>query len=450
MKHGARRYHTIVVGVGGMGSATIYELARRGRRVLGIERYDIPHDMGSSHGLTRIIRLAYYEHPSYVMLLKRSYELWRDLQRKVGEQLLQITGSIDAGPPDSWVFKGSLQSAVEHDLEHEVLSGAELSERFPGYRLPFGHLALLQPEGGFLLPERCIVSYVTAAQALGAEVHGREQVLEWRPLADGVQVRTDRGRYEADRLVITAGSWNDSLIDVLRGLIIPERQVLAWLQPDRPELFAPERFPVFNLLVDEGRYYGFPVFGVPGFKFGRYHHLEEFVDPDRHEREPAARDEQILREFAERYFPEGAGPTMALRSCMFTNTSDGHFVIDRHPQFPQVSFASACSGHGYKFASVIGEIMADLAERGESRHNIELFRLDRPELRPVGRGAAGHAAEHRGQAGHDRQSEMRLRRRPGEAPRRERYGRVRAEAGSRDEAAPLAAEEAPDAIRPFW
>src|SRR6266487_45698 len=145
----AKRYNAIVVGVGGVGSPTVYELARRGKRVLGLERFDIPHEMGSSHGYTRIIRLAYYEHPSYVMLLRRAYELWRDIQTRVGEQLLHITGSIDAGPSDSWVFKGSLQSALEHDLPHEVLTGTELAQRFPGYRLPRETLALLQPEGGY-------------------------------------------------------------------------------------------------------------------------------------------------------------------------------------------------------------------------------------------------------------------------------------------------------------
>lgn len=372
-----KRYHTIVIGVGGMGSATCYELAKRGKRVLGLEQYDIPHDQGSSHGHTRIIRLAYYEHPSYVMLLHRAYQLWREIQTRAGEQLLHLTGSIDAGPADSWVFKGSLQSCIEHSLPHEVLTGRELNRRFPGYALPFETMAVLQPEGGFLQPERCIVSYVEAAQALGAEIHGREQVLEWQPFGDGVRVITDRDTYEADRLVVTAGAWNSAMIDVLSGLAVPERQVLAWLQPRRPELFRPDNFPVFNLLVEEGRYYGFPIFGVPGFKFGRYHHFEEIGDPGQIGWEPTPLDEEMLREFAARHFPEGCEATMSLKACMFTNTPDRHFVIDLHPVYPQVSFCAGFSGHGFKFASVIGEIMADLAERAESRHNIEFFRLER-------------------------------------------------------------------------
>ncbi len=371
------RYDAIVVGAGAMGSATAYYLARRGKRVLCLERFGIPHAMGSSHGHTRIIRLAYLEHPSYVLLLRRAYELWREIQSIAGEQLLYITGSIDAGPEGSFVFEGSWDSCKLHDLPHEVLTGAELRRRYPGYRLPLEHLALVQPEGGFLTPERCIVSYVMAAQALGAELHAHEKVLEWVPLEAGVRVRTDRGAYEADKLVVTAGAWVGKLLGVLEGLAVPERQVLAWLQPTRPEYFRPDNFPVFNLLVDEGRFYGFPVHSVPGFKFGKYNHLEEKTDPDQLDREVHERDERVLREFAERYFPDGCGPTMDLQTCMFTNTKDDHFVIDVHPDYPQVALASPCSGHGFKFASVIGEIMADLAEKGLTRHDISMFRLDR-------------------------------------------------------------------------
>ncbi len=382
-----QRYDAIVVGVGGAGSAAAYHLARRGKRVLGLERFGIPHGMGSSHGHTRIIRLAYYEDPSYVLLLRRAYELWRAIQSRAGEQLLHITGSVDAGPPSSWVFKGSLQSCLTHDLPHEVLTSAELSRRFPAYQLPYDTMAVLQPDGGYLVPERCIVAYVEAAQAEGAEIHGCEAVLGWEPAGDGVKVVTDRGVYAADRLVVTAGAWNAKLLDVLDGIAVPERQVLAWLQPKQPDLFQPGVFPVFNLLVDEGRYYGFPIHGIPGFKFGKYHHFEEVVDPDLLDRTPRLEDDAMLRQFAARYFPEGHGPTMSLVVCMFTNTPDRHFVLDLHPDFPQVSFASPCSGHGFKFASVIGEVLADLAEHGSTRHDIDLFRRARfprpPRERPA-------------------------------------------------------------------
>jgi len=192
-----------------------------------------------------------------------------------------------------------------------------------------------------------------------------------------VRVETDRGAYRAERLVIAAGAWIGSLVPALAGRVQAERQVLGWFQPLRPDLFTPARFPVFNLAVDEGRYYGFPVFGVPGFKIGRYHHRGERVDPDAMDREPNAADEDLLRAVAARYFPDAAGPTMALRTCLFTNTPDEHFVLDLHPDHPRVVLASPCSGHGFKFAAVIGEILADLAERGTTAHDISGFRLDR-------------------------------------------------------------------------
>ncbi len=370
-------YDVIVVGVGGMGSATLFHLARRGLRVLGLERFDLVHEHGSSHGLTRIIRLAYWEHPTYVALLRRSYELWRELEQLAGERLLHITGSIDAGPAGGPVFEGALRSSQVHGLPHELMDGDELHRRFPGYRLPRETRCLYQPEGGFLLPERCNVAHVDQALAQGAEVHCREAVLEWDVVGSRVRVRTDRRTYEAGRLVVCAGPWASKLIPELDGLAVAERQVLAWLQPSRPEYFLPGVFPVFNLELEDGRYYGFPSFLIPGFKFGKYHHFGEVVDPDAARREPGAADEEMLRDFARRYFPDGAGSTLMLKSCLFTNSPDRHFVLDRHPDHPEVSIAAGFSGHGYKFCSVVGEVMADLAGTGETRHDIEFFRLAR-------------------------------------------------------------------------
>lgn len=368
-----RHYDAIVVGVGGMGSAALYHLARRGRRVLGLERFDVPNELGSSHGVTRIIRLAYYEHVSYVPLLLRAYELWRELEREVGEQLLCVTGSLDTGPPEQLVFAGSLRSCEEHDLEHEVLDAAEVARRFPAYRLAPEAMAVLQPDGGFLLPERCIVAHVDLALAAGAELHARERVLRWEPRGEGVAVRTERAEYEGQRLVLTAGAW----MKELAGLPVEaERQVLAWLQPLRPDLFTPATFPVFNLQLDgEDRWYGFPVFGIPGFKVGKYHHRWERGPADELDREPRAVDEALLRGFAERHFPDGAGPTMTLKTCLFENSPDEHFLIDRLSHAPQVVVGGGFSGHGFKFCSVVGEILADLALDGETRHEIGFLRL---------------------------------------------------------------------------
>lgn len=370
-------YDAIVVGVGGMGSAAVYHLARRGVRTLGLEQFDIPHDRGSSHGVNRIIRLAYFEHPSYVPLLRRAYELWRGIENVTGERLLIITGSIDAGLPASQTVKGSLLACELHHLPHEVLDAAALRRRFPGYRLPDGMVAVHQPDGGFVLSERAIVAYVTAAQDLGAEVHAREAVLSWQTVGAEVEVRTTRDAYRAHRLVITAGPWAARVVPALASLVRPERQVLIWTQPRRPEYFRLGAFPVCNLRAPEGHYYAFPVYGVPGFKLGRYHHRYEQTAPDGVDREIHAEDEAVLREGIRRYFPDADGPTMAMKTCLFTNSPDEHFIIDRHPDYQNVVIAAGFSGHGFKFCSVVGEIMADLALDGGSRHDLSLFRLSR-------------------------------------------------------------------------
>jgi len=369
-------YDVIVVGVGAMGSAACAELARRGARVLGIEQFDVPHSHGSSHGETRIIRLAYYEHPSYVSLLRRAYEMWHDLQSWFGEPLLVPTGSLDIGPEEGWVFKGSLQSCVQHDLAHQVLTAADVARRFPGFLMDRDAMAVFQPDGGFLRPERAIVAQVQRAHSAGAVIHARERMEHWSSDAGGVTVHTSRGRYTAERLVLTTGAWigdHSSLSD----LAVPERQVLGWFQPHEPDLFAPERFPVFNLENERGRWYGLPVYGIPGFKIGRYRHRGEAGRPDSFNWEPEPLDEQMLRDEVERSFPAAAGPVMSLRVCMFTNTPDGHFIIDQAPGHPRVVLASPCSGHGFKFAPVIGEALAELVWDGRSRHDLSLFALDR-------------------------------------------------------------------------
>ena len=363
-------FDVIVVGVGGMGSAACWHLARRGQRVLGLERFDIPNAMGSSHGVNRIIRLPYHEDPAYVPLLRRAYALWRELEAVSGDELLVITGSMDGGLPDGGMFDRALASARLHGLAYEVLTGGQVNERFPGYALPGEHRVVFQPEGGFVASEAAITAHVRAAQSAGAEIHARERVLGWEVTGAGVSVTTDKGRYNAGRLVLAAGAWMADLDPALTTLAVPERQVLGWFQTSRPEWFTPGRFPVFNMQFAEGQFYGFPEYGVPGFKIGRYHHLGETGHPDALRREPDAADEAVLREAAERYFPAGAGPTMGLRHCMFTNTPDEHFIVGLHPEHEQVVLASPCSGHGYKFCSVMGDVLADLAIRGTTEHEI--------------------------------------------------------------------------------
>ena len=378
-------YDVIIIGLGGMGSATAAHLASRGQRVLGLEQFDMLHERGSSHGLTRIIRLAYHEHPSYVPLLRRAYVLWHDLEAQVGMPLLVTTGSLEGGPEDGATFTGALDAARLHDLPHDVLDAADIARRFPAYRnLPADTRAVLQPDGGFLLAERTMLAHVKVALAHGAELRYQQRGVSWTPTPDGVRVETDAGSFEAPRLVICAGPWASRLIPELEPVAVPERQVLAWLEPIRPELFTPEAFPVFLLDVEEGTFYGFPVHDVPGFKFGKYHHLREPIDPDDPDRSVRPADEAVLRAFAERYLPDGAGPTVMLKACIFTNSPDEHFILDLLPESPQVAVAAGFSGHGYKFCSVVGEIMADFVMEGATRHDIGLFRLDRFETLACG------------------------------------------------------------------
>lgn len=371
-------FDVIVVGVGGMGSATCWQLAKRGVRVLGLERFDIPNTQGSSHGITRIIRLAYFQGAAYVPLLRRAFELWRETGTAFGEQLLYTTGGIDTSPEDGVVFTGSLASCREWDLPHEVLTGAEINRRFPGYRLPDAYAAVYQPDAGFVLSERAIIAHVAMAQAAGAEIHAREKVQEWAPTpGGGVRVVTDRGTYEAGRLVLSAGAWIADFVPALAATTTPERQVLGWFQPSAPEKFTPDRFPVG--IVQDGAqfYYLLPSFGIPGVKIGLHGHLHEQGHPEALSRTPTPADEAVLRRCLARYFPEGDGPTMALATCLFTLTPDEHFIIDTLPGNAAVIVASPCHGHGYKFAGVIGEILADLATTGKSRFDLGMFRLAR-------------------------------------------------------------------------
>jgi sarcosine oxidase len=370
----SERYDVVVVGVGGMGSAALYHLARRGQRVLGIERFEIPNERGSSHGRTRIIRQAYFEHPSYVPLVRRAYELWRELESAAGEQLLFITGAVEGGPR---IFEGAVRSSLEHGLEFEELDGAEAGRRFPAFHLPPELRVVYQRDGGFLLPERCIVAHVEAARSLGAEVRNGERVLEWSAGENGVRVRTERGTVAAERLVLTAGAYSQDAARLPPGMVVAQRQVLAWLEPLRPELFAPDRLPVFNLALEEGHLYGFPVHGVPGFKLGFYDPDGRRGDPDALPREVDESDEVPLRRFAERYFPDGAGRTLDLKACLFELSPDEHFLIDRHPETELAVVGAGFSGHGFKFCSVVGEILADLAVDGETLHDIEFLRLGR-------------------------------------------------------------------------
>jgi sarcosine oxidase len=360
-----------------MGSAAAYHLAKRGLSVAAIEQYEPGHDRGSSHGLSRIIRLAYFEHPSYVPLLQRAFELWRELEEASGERLLHVTGGIDAGLPGSRVFEGSLESCRVHGLRHEVLGGGEVNRRFPGYRLPDEFQAVFQPDAGFLEPERCIRAHVRLAEERGARVLEGARVRTWQARDDLVSVQLDGEEIHARQVVVCAGAWMPILVPSLAHLLRPERQVVGWFGINAPGDFALGRFPVFVMTTPDGHFYGFPQFGVSGFKIGKYHHRSEPINPDATHRTPDAADEAVLRDCVRSCFPGADGPLLRASTCIFTNTPDEHFIIDRLPDIPQALVVSACSGHGFKFCSVVGEIVADLVSAGQTEHDLSLFRLGR-------------------------------------------------------------------------
>jgi sarcosine oxidase len=370
-------FDVIVVGLGGMGSAAVAHLARRGQRVLGLEQFTAGHAMGSSHGLTRIIRLAYFEDPSYVPLLRRSFALWRELEQGLATPLLHVTGGLDVGRAGSTVFEGSLRSCLTHALPHDVLDARTLAHRFPGWHPAPELMAVWQPDAGFLTPERCIAQHLRVAATAGADLRSEVRVHGVDARAGRVVVHTTAGDFEGGQVVLTAGPWMSDLAPELRPLLRPERQVLGWFDITDDAAFAPAHFPVFVLEADEGTYYGFPQHEVPGFKIGKYHHRFERVHPDTMDRRCHAADEAALRACTARYFPSANGALTRTATCLFTNTPDEHFIIDRAPAAPEVLLVSPCSGHGFKFAAVVGEICADLVTRGETAHDIGLFALNR-------------------------------------------------------------------------
>jgi sarcosine oxidase len=371
------RYDVIVVGIGGMGSAATYHLSKQGMDVLGIEKHDIPHSMGSSHGSTRIIRKVQHEEPDYVPLVERAYELWEDLEVETGRDLLHITGSVHSGDPETGIVSDAREACERNDITYEELSAVEINERFPGFDLPDEFGAIYQSDGGFLDCERCVSAHVEAAHATGATVHGREQVIDWSETTEGVVVKTDKGRYEADELVVTAGSWTTELLPSLTQELVPVRAMMTWLQPKSPELFTPDEFPVFVISDEDEGGYGFPMHDVPGFKFGRSSELKEAIDPKRMDREPTRAEEELHRRFAEKYFPEGAGPTLSLRTCLQTYSNDEHFIVGRVPEHDSVTVGAGFSGHGFKFSSAIGEALADLAVSGTTPRDIAGHGIDR-------------------------------------------------------------------------
>ena len=368
-------YDVAVIGLGAMGSATSYHLAKRGASVIGLDRFAPPHTLGSTHGRTRIIREAYFEHPLYVPLVRRAYENWAALERDAGEQLLHITGGLMIGPSSGELVSGALRSALEHGIAHELLDAAALRHRFPVFHPDPHMVALLEERAGLLLPEQCIDACLRLAKSRGAELRLTEPARSWRVEGGAVVIETDVAAYRARRAVISAGAWLPELVPDVELPLRVERQMFHWFEPasDAPALRA-ERCPIALWEFEPGRLFAtFPDLG-DGVKIGIHHEGEE-TTPDDVRRTISAAEDEGVRALLERYMPAAAGDLRESRVCMYTNTPDDHFLIDSHPAHPEVVIASPCSGHGFKFASVIGEVLADLATGAPPAFDLTPFRL---------------------------------------------------------------------------
>ncbi len=360
-----------------MGSATAWRLSARGQRVLLLDQFRPPHRLGSTHGESRVIREAYFEHPAYVPLVQRAYELWRELELTADRALLRITGGLMIGPPEGAVVGGARASAELHQLPHELLDADEIQKRFPALRVPAGLQAVFEPRAGLLMVEDCVAAFLKGASENGAGLQFDEAVTGWRAQSRGVEVETARSGYTADRLVIGTGAWLARLVPELAAQLQVERQVLHWFRAagDAAQC-QPEQLPVHLVEYEPGRYF----YTVPDVGTGvktALHHEGETVSVDNVRREVSREEQHQMATLAGRFLPRLSPAPHASVTCLYTNTPDGHFILDQHPAHPNVFVASPCSGHGFKFASAIGEFVADWATGRATPFDLSLFRLNR-------------------------------------------------------------------------
>ncbi len=374
-------YDAIVLGVGGVGSAALWRLAQRGGRVLGIERFAPGHDRGSSHGQTRLIRRAYFEHPDYVPLVERAFDGWRELEQCTGETLFHQCGLLQVGPADGVVLAGVRESARRHALDVEDLSAAQVTAEFPGFHVPDGCEAVLERGAGYLLVERCVDLHAREAVRAGAELHTDETVRRWSSDGTGFLVETDRGTYSAARLVIAAGAWASQLLGELEIPFEVRRKPLYWFAARSDVYQAARGCPAFLYDLADGCFYGVPEIDAAGVKVGQHSGGLVVDDPLHVNRDVDPIDFGQVANFVSRYLIEATTRRTEHTTCMYTMTPDEHFVVDRHPHRPGVVFAAGLSGHGFKFTSVLGQALAELSLDGATALPIAFLSASRPALR---------------------------------------------------------------------
>ncbi len=370
-------YDVIVIGTGGVGSAALWHLARRGVSVLGLDRFPGGHDRGSSHGQTRAIRQAYFEHPDYVPLLRRAYELWAELEQRRGQQLYFETGLLEVGPPDGIVVPGVLASARQHNLEVERLTLAEVHRRFPGFELTDDFDAVFESRAGYLLVEQCVLAHLEEAKNAGAELCVGENVVRWNASDDAVTVETETETYNAARLLITAGAWAGQLLADLGIRLRVTLKHLHWFANEDARYRQDQGCPVFFYETADGFFYGFPQFDDRGVKVAEHSGGHEVADPLNVNRSVDPQDLHRVEQFLAAHLPGVTHQPTAHTTCFYTHSPDDHFIIDRHSHHPQITFVAGLSGHGFKFTSVLGEVLAALAIDGTFGPPIAFLRHDR-------------------------------------------------------------------------
>lgn len=358
-------FDVAVIGLGAMGSAAVAQLAARGAKVIGIDAFYPAHSLGSSHGDSRLIRLGYFEDPSYVPLLQRAYRSWRLLEARLREDVLTVTGVLQIGKPDSKIVSGTLKSCALHSLPLETLSPDQMRHRFPVFALDDDEVALLDPQGGYLRPEAAVIGYLKLAGADGAALHFGEKVTAIEQGEGRVTIRSETGCYTAVKVIVATGSWIGELVPPLAAHAVPIKQVVSWYQPTDGFVTTPQRMPAFiRDEGDNGSFFGFPAIGVDGVKVGRHAHFREPIDPNQPNPPVNERDTDLLDTFIRHRLPLAAGLCVRSTTCRYTMLPSEDFLIDFLPGDGRIVVASPCSGHGFKFTSVVGEILADLALDG--------------------------------------------------------------------------------------
>lgn len=377
-------YDVIVIGVGTMGAPACWYLAKNKYRVLGLEQFDIPHDQGSHAGQSRLIRKAYYEHSNYVALLERAYDNWLQIEEETGAKLYYKTGLLYFGEPSSVLIEGTRETGKQFNIPLDVLTSQEATKRFPATKFMEHHQVLFEPDAGFITPEKSIATYTADAILKGADIRAREKVINWNYKNGIVEVITDRNKFTADRIIFTAGAWTKKVVPLLPAELKITRQIIAWVNPKEWNKFTIGNFPCWFMNDDDGNlFYGFPILpskdfaGPVGLKLA-HHKPGDPTDPDHVDRSIKPGEEKVLTDTLDKYFHGAAGNVLAMKICMYNNSADADFIIDFVPGTgSQAVVATGFSGHGFKFASAVGEIVADLATKGKSDMPLDFVRLDR-------------------------------------------------------------------------